>query len=263
MSVKTRKMGTTLAADGPCAPNLPVLDCPVFPGDALAKVGDFERVVLGSGVVREGDVLVSTRVGILRWDAEMARLWVQTEQRRYVAAQGDHVIGVVVGTHADEYRVDIGSAAAAMLPVLSFDGATKRNRPHLAGGALVYARVVVANKDMDPEISCAAPPGVSSKDWVTGESLFGELQGGHTFSCPASLCAVLALEDEECPVLEALSQVSPFEMAVGNNGRVWINAREPSMAILAQQAMLLCHTYPVHDHARLVHELATACRSDR
>eukprot|EP00967_Tisochrysis_lutea_P139045 scaffold251918_cov37-Tisochrysis_lutea.AAC.2 len=251
------------ATDAAAAPTLRALNRAVFPGDALAKVSDFKRVVLGGGILREGNQFLSTRVGMLRWDPGASHLWVDADQRRYIAAQGDHVIGVVTGTHADEYRVDIGCAAPAMLPVLAFDGATKRNRPHLAVGALVYARVVMANKDMDPEISCAAPPGVSSKDWVTRESIFGELMGGHIFACPKDMCRMLAADDEECPLLEALGDVSAFELAVGINGRVWINAQEASMMILAQQAILLCYTHPTSEHAHLVHELAAACQSHR
>ena len=35
-------------------------------------------------------------------------------------------------------------------------------------GTLVYCRIVVANRDMEPEVSCKAPQGVgSAKDWVT------------------------------------------------------------------------------------------------
>ena len=30
----------------------------------------------------------------------------------------------------------------------------------------MYARVTLAHRDMQPECSCAAPPGVSAKDWV-------------------------------------------------------------------------------------------------
>ena len=227
----------------------------VFPGDRVARVADFERVLLGSGVRREGPLLVSTRAGVLGWDTESSRLWVEAEQRRYVPVLGDHVIGVVAEKHADEYRVDLGAAAPATLPVLSFDGATKRNRPHLAVGALVYARVVVANKDMDPEISCAAPPGVSSRDWVTRESLFGELLGGYSFDCPSGLCRAMAA-DAPCPLLEALGAVAAFEVAVGVNGRVWVDAAQASMLILSQQAMLLCHTHPPESHQRLVQTLA-------
>lgn len=85
-------------------------------------------------------------------------------------------------------------------------------------GALVYCRVAVANKDMDAELSCigasahtntntsttrthahihpapfssttprAVTQGVK-KDWMTGESTFGELKGGTLTRCSLGLC---------------------------------------------------------------------------
>lgn len=62
---------------------------------------------------------------------------------------------------------------------MAFEGATKRNKPNIAVGALVYARVVVANKHMEPELSCTSPH--FKKEWVTGQSLFGELVNGYSF----------------------------------------------------------------------------------
>ena len=106
-------------------------------------------------------------------------LWVESDLKRYWPGLGDHVIGIVTDKGAEDYKLDIGASSKALLPVLAFDGASKRNRPHLAVGALVYARVVLANKDMEPEVTCAAPPGVNARDWVTKESVFGELSGGH------------------------------------------------------------------------------------
>ena len=64
---------------------------------------------------------------------------------------------MVVSTHRDEYRVDIGSSAYASLPTLAFNGATKRNRPRIDVGALVYTRVTLANKDLEPEVSFIFP----------------------------------------------------------------------------------------------------------
>lgn len=39
------------------------------------------------------------------------------------------MIGVVIGKSADYYKLDIGAAQPALLGVLSFEGATKRNKP--------------------------------------------------------------------------------------------------------------------------------------
>ncbi len=71
--------------------------------------------------------------------------------------------------------------------MLAFDGATKRNRPALKVGSLVYARVSVANKFMDPELSCTMDHG-PKKDWMTGESVYGELKSGFVFKANLALC---------------------------------------------------------------------------
>lgn len=55
---------------------------------------------------------------------------------------------------AENYGVDIGGPFRALLPVLAFEGATKRNRPHLQVGDLVYGRVESAHRDLEPVLSC-------------------------------------------------------------------------------------------------------------
>ena len=98
-------------------PDLPLRDQDVFPGDLLQTVSAFSSVLLGPGVAREADDLVATRAGILRWDAEQNRLWVENEQKRYVPALEDHVIGIVTDKNAEEYRLDIGTSYSGELIV--------------------------------------------------------------------------------------------------------------------------------------------------
>ena len=106
---------------------------PCSPGDVLSALGASERIVIGAGVILEdSNSLVATRKGIVRWDEARALLWVENDARRYWPALGDHVIGVVADKGAADYKLDLGGAVRAMLPVLAFDGATKRNRPQLA-----------------------------------------------------------------------------------------------------------------------------------
>lgn len=240
--------------DDPPAAIAAIRNRPVCPGDLLCEVSVLDRVVLGPGVAREASRLLATCVGRARWEATRQRLWVESEARRYVPSLGDHVIGVVADKHAEDYRLQIGAAAPALLPVLAFDGATKRNRPHLEVGALVYARIVLAHRDMEPEASCAAPPGMGAKDWVTNESVFGELAGGHIFNCPPALCRRLTMDD--CPVLDALGSVAPFELAVGINGRVWINSSAAAAVVLAQSAILRSEGIADAEHSALVEALA-------
>uniref|UniRef100_A0A6N2MS69 Uncharacterized protein n=1 Tax=Salix viminalis TaxID=40686 RepID=A0A6N2MS69_SALVM len=49
---------------------------------------------------------------------------------------------------------NIKGPALAFLPVLAFEGGTRRNIPKFEAGTLLYVRVVKANPGMNPELSC-------------------------------------------------------------------------------------------------------------
>ena len=51
------------------------------------------------------------------------------------------MIGVVTAKAGDLFRVDIGTSQPASLSYLAFEGATKRNRPNVNVGDIVYAKV--------------------------------------------------------------------------------------------------------------------------
>lgn len=59
---------------------------------------------------------------------------------QYIPAKGERVVGVIAQTGAKQYRVDIGAHSLAALPELSFEGATKRNKPNLQVGSSVCSR---------------------------------------------------------------------------------------------------------------------------
>lgn len=48
---------------------------------------------------------------------------------QYIPVKGDSVIGIITHKSGDNFRVDIGGSEPASLSYLSFEGATKRNRP--------------------------------------------------------------------------------------------------------------------------------------
>ena len=114
-------------------------------------------------------------------------------------------------------------APNATHPHLSFEGATKKTRPQLAAGALVYARVSMANKHMDPEIEC-----VSSS---AGKSdTLGPLTGGMLFDISLGMARRLMLpkpaEKGGVVVLDELGAAGvAFEIAVGRNGKVWVDSK--------------------------------------
>ena len=52
------------------------------------------------------------------------------------------------------FQVDIGTSEPATLSYLAFEGATKKNKPSINNGDVVYAKIVTASKDMEPELVC-------------------------------------------------------------------------------------------------------------
>ncbi|KAK8141463.1 exosome non-catalytic core subunit rrp40, partial [Beauveria asiatica] len=146
----------------------------------------------------------------------------------YLPRVGELVIGTVQKSAADVYYVHLSDhSAPATLPQLSFESATKKTRPMLAPGALVYARVTVADKHMDAELEC-----VSSS---TGKSEgLGPLTGGMLF--PVSLgfarrlmmpraAGASAPAGGKVVMLEALAAGGlQFETATGRNGRFWVDS---------------------------------------
>ncbi|KAJ1887828.1 exosome non-catalytic core subunit rrp40 [Kickxella alabastrina] len=203
----------------------------VIPGDIIdTHTEDSDQTILrlGPGLIQTNDDTRATTAGVLHSDKDNTQYWVVSNKRRYVPAESEPVLGVIVARHGEGYRVDIGSAHDALLPLLAFEGATKRNKPNLALGTLVYARVAVANSLMDPEIEC-----FNSK---TGKAEgYGEMAEGLMFKC--SLGLARRLMDSRAPVLGALGAGVPFEVAVGLNGRVWINTASPATTVLVANAI--------------------------
>lgn len=178
---------------------------------------------------------------------------------------GDRVIGIVEDqkASADYYRINIFGSHSALLHVLSFEGATKRNRPQLEPGCLVYCRVIkgFAGGRMDPELSCKVgggsgnnssnskgknvynddeedDGGASGKDWMTNEGTYGPLNGlgGTSFRVSIGLARELLLPENA--VLSALDKSGiPFEIAIGSNGMVWVNSPEPEITIMILNAI--------------------------
>jgi len=195
----------------------------VFVGeDVTEDVSRFgKKVQIGAGLhSHKGNRVTVTQCGVLNF-VRPNQYYVQHWNHRYRPHVEDNVIGVVTDVFTESYKVDIRAASAAQLSTLAFDGATKRNRPSLDRGALVFARVSNVHRDMDPELSCVVING-PRKDWTTGESLYGELKGGFVFK--VSLGLAERLIDPECAVLLALANGIAFEVAVGRNGMVWVNA---------------------------------------
>ncbi|EDO07980.1 exosome complex component family protein [Babesia bovis T2Bo] len=152
---------------------------------------------------------------------------------------GDHVIGVVVAKNSDFYSLDIGGLTEAILPAVDgFRGATKRNRPNINEGDVIFCQITkqYPRNELPVEVSCLDVDDM--KQWTTKETYFGSLEGGFMFSVPIpySYC----LSGARCHVLEKCAGRFKYEIAVGLNGRVWIKSTNEVDTILIARYIRMC-----------------------
>lgn len=183
--------------------------------------------------------------------------------RRYVPVPKDLVIAQIHHSSADYFHCLITPHTPhALLAQLAFEGATKKTRPMLKQGELVYARVlsVGLGPGSEVELTCVNPS--TGKAEPGG---LGPLNGGMVFDVSPGMAARLmrassastsksAGEDsydtdgvEGLVILEELGRKlessGGFEMAVGRNGRVWVDcSNSGEKAVLATVAVGRCLT---------------------
>lgn len=198
---------------------------------------------LGIGLRKADESVVSTLAGRLQYREGI--VFINQNIRRYRPNVEDRVIGIVEeriasdGAGGDIYRVNIGGLNSALLSNLSFEGATKRNKPTLLPGMLLYARVATCSRSMDPTLSCqlgCLDIGVPRKDWMTNEGTYGELISGTCCKIPLGLARRLL--DQRNFVLQELGRYLAFEVCVGVNGYLWMHSTIAEHTILIQNAIL-------------------------
>eukprot|EP00382_Lankesteria_abbotti_P002681 CAMPEP_0113846690 /NCGR_PEP_ID=MMETSP0372-20130328/1450_1 /TAXON_ID=340204 /ORGANISM="Lankesteria abbotti" /LENGTH=247 /DNA_ID=CAMNT_0000815867 /DNA_START=10 /DNA_END=753 /DNA_ORIENTATION=+ /assembly_acc=CAM_ASM_000359 len=192
-----------------------------FPGEIVVDEG-FESshcCVVKSGMGTQACVATKAAVVLPSpLGASKTQMW--TINKRYTPRDGDLVLGIVTVRTSEYYKVDINSASDALLPTLSFNGATKRYCPRVEVGGRVYCIVVSTTDTNDCELSCIST--TDSKSWSSQEAYLGHLTDGYVVSVSVALAASLA--GESCCVLERLGSSWKFEVAIGLNGRVWISS---------------------------------------
>ncbi|KAE9372666.1 hypothetical protein N431DRAFT_375929 [Stipitochalara longipes BDJ] len=203
------------------------------------------------------NTITPTVAGQLCTDKRKNAVWVEFNGSRYIPTVGDLVIATIQKSSVDLYYASLSDYTPnASLPQLSFEGATKKTRPQLTSGNLVYARVTLANKHMDPELEC-----VSSS---TGKSEgLGPLTGGMLFTISLGMARRLMLpkpvEQGNLVVLDELgAQGVAFEIAVGRNGRVWVDSKNVKTTLAIGKAVLETDEkgLGVEDQKKLARKLA-------
>lgn len=154
---------------------------------------------------------------------------------QYIPQIHDVVIATVHHSSTDFFHCVITPYTAfAQIPHLAFEGASKKTRPQLVPGSLIYARVISASKFMDPELVCVNPS--------TGKSEgMGELKGGMVFGLSLGLSRRLLakkkMNGRGLVVLEEIAKKLAFEVAIGRNGLVWVKAEGVRETLLVGKAL--------------------------
>ncbi|KAI6089310.1 hypothetical protein F4821DRAFT_231708 [Hypoxylon rubiginosum] len=180
--------------------------------------------------------LIPTVAGELVTDNKKNSIWIEYNGGRYTPTVGDLVIGTVHHSAVDYFYVMLsGYTSNAILPQLAFEMATKKTKPNLNPGSLVYARVCLANRHMDPELECVSP--------TTGKADgLGPLNGGMLFDISPGMARRLlmrkSVEEGKVVVLEELGSAGlAFETAVGRNGKIWVNSENTKTVLAVGRAV--------------------------
>ena len=188
----------------------------VIPGD---EVPNYEKY--GPGIDSDRALVA----GILQ--EQKNALLLNNNFKHYIPAKKDHVIGIVTQKGVDRLRVSLQNFTAPVyLDSLAFENATRRNRPNLQKGDVVYAQVISAERDTEAEIVC--------KDLQTGKSAgFGQLKEGNILNVSVGFARHLLFKGH--PVLEELGAIYAYELAIGVNGRIWVKGSDIKATLLISQ----------------------------
>ncbi len=198
-----------------------------------------------------------TLAGRLQYNPSSHTIYILTNTKRYIPQIHDRVICIIEDRMGDYYRVTMPGCTVGnnvILHTTSFEGATKRNRPYLGNGDLVYARIVNSfDFSSEIEISCTVnrgrddvqngtssslndDGGASRKDWMTDEGTYGQLKQGTCIQVSTGLAQELLHPNNV--VLQSLGTSGiKFEICIGVNGYVWVQSERPEYTILILNAI--------------------------
>lgn len=190
-----------------------------LPSDSLPKTKK-GTLTLGPGLRHIPPTsITATTSGSISVDNKKSAVWLENTNGRYQPSTGDLVIAQVHHGSTDTYHCALTPQTPfALLGQLAFEGASKKSRPHLLSGDLVYARVSRAVKGEDVELE-----GFNS---ATGKSEgMGQLKGGMVFEVSPAFARRLMMGSKGgVKILEGVGEKIRFEVAVGRNGRVWVDS---------------------------------------
>lgn len=224
----------------------------LFPGEEY----DFnEKLIHYNAFGYHSGKLISKRCGVLLYSRDGKGVDENTDEiyrslgRYYSPKVDDIVIGTIVQKSSEFYKVDINTYTYAILNTKDFEGATKKTKPNLHIGDIVFARVLKVNKFDSPTLSCVSQ--TSTKTWASGESYFGGLKGGCVFNFPKIFSWDLYKGGY---VIKRLEDYVQFEICVGANGRMWINSDSTENILAINEVIINSFSKSQKEIEQVIHD---------
>jgi exosome complex component RRP4 len=187
----------------------------VVPGEVVATG---TNLVKGENLLRVGDSLIATRVGLL--DYTRNRVRVIPLSGIYIPRVDDRVVGKVVDYGPFAWEVDINAALPAYLPAQDvfgrgFSPARHELTSKFAVGDLIYAVIVAYDRTRDPQLSVRGPG-------------LGKIPSGEIVKISAT--RVPRLIGRGGSMVKIIEEATNTRITVGQNGVVVVNG--PAEGIL-------------------------------
>jgi len=200
--------------------------------------------------------LISKKCGILLCDKNGKVIESSTEEevfrslgKYYSPREEDVILGIIVQKSSEFVKVDINTYSYAILNTKDFEGATKKLKPTINLGDVVFARVSKVNKFDAPVLSCVSEYG--NKSWASGESFFGILNGGNLYDLPRIHAWDFYKNNY---ALNRLYDVANFEIVFGMNGKMWIKSDTAENVSNIHEILMSSLKLGKDDIEKLIHE---------
>lgn len=190
------------------------------PGELLAE-GDYK---VGQNVIREGNRLYSTTVGVFRYTR--GTVSVVALSGPYIPKVGDLVIGEVIDISSLNYIVDIRAPHMAFLHVS--EASLKQINPQedlrklYDIGDMLLAKVASFERALNPSLTCR-------------EKGLGKIAKGQVIAIPPA--RVPRLIGRRHSMINMIKSETGCEVVVGQNGYVWVVGKSPEDEELAIEAI--------------------------
>lgn len=142
----------------------------------------------------------------------------------YHPQKDEIVIGIIDKKNGEDWLVDIGFSHSALLPMLAFTGATKKNCPKFQRGEVVVAFVEEVPESGEVILSCIER---------TQKEKLGRLTGGTLVRArPKDIKRI-----REYKFMEKVGQRSPIVCSFAENGRLYIDTSNEVTTVLLANAI--------------------------